>query len=287
MVANTVDNFDMLGEAYTENRFEKLAFILGGSLTDQALTSSLRPLVEMFSGNSFAFDRFAAGHLNALGPLAGLRNEMGRTLDGGLKIVEEGILAQIANRNQLGGVMDPANRLPYLYSPVTGKIPNKYTLLQRLWNAYSPIKVHPEQSPEEKFLQDIEFDISSSFKKRDGIELNPKERSELFRLMGEQEYFKKRIKSVMNTAEARNTIKELQEARRRGVGSEQVQLKHYDNIHYMLGQAVRDAEQQAYNELDADIKLSIEARILAAQQEETRSRMGIIPDVESTVSIRK
>ena len=287
MVANTADNFDMLGEAATENMFEKLAFILGGSLTDQAVTSSLRPLVELMSGNKFAAERFAAGHLNALGPLAGLRNEMGRTLEGGLKIVEENILSHIANRNQLVGAFDPVNRLPYLYNPVTGKVPNKYTLLQRAYNVVSPIKIYPGQSKEEKFLEEIEFDIASTFKKRDGVELNPRERSELFRLMGEQGYFKKRIASIMNTAKARNTVNELREARLRGVTSDQVSLNDYDQIHYLLGLAQRDAEQQAYNELDNDIKLSIEARILAARQSKTRAEMSIMPDIDPTLNIRK
>jgi hypothetical protein len=287
MVVNTADNFDMLGEAYTENQFEKLSFILGASLTDQGLTSSLQPLVEVLSGNKFAFDRFAAGQLNSLGPLSGLRNEMGRTLDGGLKLVEEGILSQIANRNQLVGMFDPANRLPYIYNPISGKIPNKYTLFQRLVNVVSPIKIHPEQLPEEKFLDEIEFSLSTSFKTRDGVKLENTERSELFRLMGEQEYFKKRVRSIMNTAQARNTVQELKEARRRGVDSERLPLKHYDNIHYMLGVALRDAEQQAYNELNSDMRLAIEARVLAAKTVETRAEMGIIPEVGSTLNIRK
>ncbi len=287
MVINVADNFDMLGEAATENLFEKLSFILGGALTDQMLTSSLRPLVELASGNSFAASRFAAGHLNALGPLSGLRNEMGRTLDGGLKIVEQDLLSQIANRNQLVGMFDPVNRLPYLYNPVSGKIPNKYTLLERAFNVISPIKIYPGQSKEEKFLEDIEFDISTTFKKMDGVELNNTEQSELFRLMGEQEYFKKRVASIMGTAKARNTINELREARLRGVTAEQVDIGDYDNIHYMLRQAQREAADLAYNGLNSDMRIAIDARVLAAREAARRAQMGIMPDIDPTLSIRK
>jgi len=287
MLANVADNFDMLGEAYTEHAFNKLAFILGGALTDQAVTSSLRPLVEMAAGNTPAFERFAAGQLNALGPLAGLRNEMGRVLDGGLKIVEQGVLAQISNRNQLNGILDPSNRLPYLYNPVTGKIPNKYTLLQRVYNAYSPIKIYPGQSPEEKFLQEIEYDVSSSFKTRDGIELNPGERSELFRLMGEQGYFKQRINNIMKTAETRKTIEKVREARLRGVTSEQLPLANYDRIHYQLNVAQRDAEKAAFAALDGDLSNAINARILAAKTAASQAELGVIPEIESTMSIRR
>jgi len=287
MLANTADNFDMLGEAYTEKTFEKLAFILGGALTEQAVVSSLRPLVEMAAGNSPEFERFAAGQLNALGPLSGLRNEMGRVLDGGLKIVENGVLSQIANRNQLAGIIDPVNRLPYVYNPVTGKVANKYTLLERVFNAYSPIKIYPEQSPEERFLQDIEYDIVSTFRTKDGIELNPRERSELFRLMGERGYFKSKIKSISNTAVARNTIERLREARLKGINSEQVSLDDFDRIHYQLDVALREAENLAFAELDSDMRTAIDARILAARMQTSQSEMGILPSLQSTLSIRK
>ncbi len=54
-VANVADNFDMLGEAATENAFEKLSFIMAAALTDAAGVSALRPLVEVMSGNEYAW----------------------------------------------------------------------------------------------------------------------------------------------------------------------------------------------------------------------------------------
>ena len=287
MVVNTADNFDMLGETYTESTFEKLAFILGGALTEQTVMSSLRPLVEILAGNAPAFDRFAAGQINSLGPLGGLRNEMGRVLDGGLKLVEEGILAQMANRNQFLGVIDPSNRLPYTYNPITGKVPNQYTLLERVNNAFSPIKIYPGQSPEEKFLEEIEFDVSTTFRTKDGIELNPQERSELFRLMGERGYFRDRIKSIMKTAESRQTIERLREARLKGMSSEKLSLDNFDNIHYQLEVAKRDAEKLAFAELNSDLSAAIDARIVAQKMMATQEKQGIIPDVESTLNIRR
>lgn len=286
-VVNVADNFDMLGEAKTEQLFEKLAFTLGGAITNQALTSSLRPLVELASGNSFEASRWSAGIVNSLGPLGGLRNEMGRVLDGGLKIIEGDFISHIENRNQMIGVIDPANRLPYLYNPVTGQIPNQYTLPQRLWNAYSPIKIYPGQTDEERFLQDIEFDIATTFKKRQGVELEPAERSELFRIMGQQGFFKQRIKAIKNTAESKRTIESLKEARRRGVTSEQTSIDSYDRIHYLLGVALREAEKLAYAELDSDMKIAIEARRQAAAAAERAAEAGRIPALEETAQIRK
>lgn len=285
-VVNVADNFDMIGEGATENAFEKLAFTLGGAITNQALVSSLRPLVELAAGNGFEASRFSAGMINSLGPLGGLRNEMGRVLDGGLKIVDESIQAHIANRNQIAGVLDPANRLPYIYSPVTGKVPNKYDLATRLWNSYSPIKTYPGQSEEEKFLQDIEFDISTTFKKREGVELTPAERSELFRIMGEQGYFRKRIAAIRRSAKARNTIERLREARKNGVSSEDTSLDDFDLVHYDLGVALREAEQYAFDDLDSDMRIAIEARRQAALAAQASAEAGRIPDLENTLNIR-
>ena len=284
-VVNTADNFDMIGEGVTEHTFEKLAFILGGSLTNQALTSSLRPLVELAAGNSFEANRWSAGMINSLGPLGGLRNEMGRVIDGGLKIVDDDLGAHMANRNQIAGVLDPANRLPYIYSPITGEVVNQYNLATRLWNSYSPIKIYPGQSKEEKFLQDIEFDISTTFKKRDGVELLPAERSELFRLMGEQGYFRKRIAAISRSANARNTIERLRDARKRGVSSEDTSLDKFNLVHYDLGVALRQSEKDAFAELDSDMRIAIETRRQAKLAAEAAAEGGRIPALEETTNM--
>ncbi len=178
-VANTVDNFDMLGESAIENLVPKLSFILAAALTDPAGISALRPLVEMLSGNEFAVNRFAAGQINSLGPLAGARNELGKILDGGLKDYNNNVIEMMQNRNRFIGLVDETNRLPTVISPISGEAPNKYSFLQRLWNSQSPLKIHPAMTKEEKFLYDIEYDVSSAFKKRQGVNLDATERNAL------------------------------------------------------------------------------------------------------------
>jgi hypothetical protein len=276
-VANVADNFDMLGEAATENAFQKLSFILGAALTDQAGLSALRPLVEVLSGNEYAANRWLAGQINALGPLAGARNEFGRILEGGLKEFNNNLIEQLANRNQYLGVIDQTNRLPTVISPVTGKAPNKYSMLQRIYNAYSPLKVHPAMSEEEQFLYDIEYDVSSAFKKREGVDLTAAERAALFQKMGENGSFRKDIKRIARTAAARNTISELKSARRKFIGSEEVSIGDYDQIHIMLRDAQKAAEQVAFAELDIDMRQAIDRRILERKANAQRAQQGILP----------
>ena len=180
--------------------------------------SALRPLVEVTSGNGFAANRWAAGQVNSLAPLAGARNEFGKILDGGLKDLNNDIVEILFDRNRAIGLVDETNRLPTIVSPVSGEAPNKYSFLQRLYNAYS-LLIHPAMTKEEKFLYDIEYDVSTAFKKRNGVDLTAEERNALNREMGRMEIFKEELNRIAKTAEARNTIKELKTMRRSFVGS--------------------------------------------------------------------
>lgn len=276
-VANVADNFDMLGEAATENAFEKLSFILGAALTDAAGISALRPLVEVMSGNKYAANRWAAGQINAIGPLAGMRNEFGRILDGGLKDFNNNIVEHLQNRNQFIGLIDQTNRLPTVISPISGEAPNKYSMLQRIYNTYSPLKIHPSMTKEEKFLYDIEYDVSSAFKKRAGVDLMADERNALNAEMGSMGLFRKEINRIARTAEARNTINELKTMRRKFVGSQDVPIGKYDQIHMMLREAQKNAEELAFNNLEPEIRNAIEQRIMVKKINDQRAEQGIAP----------
>ena len=276
MVANIADNFDMLGETAAQNFKEKVGFILGAALTDNAL-SALRPLVEVLSGNEFAVNRWAAGQINSLGPLAGARNEFGQILDGGLKDLNNDIKEQLANRNRMIGLIDQTNRLPTVISPVSGEAPNKYSMLQRIYNAYSPLKIHPAMSKEEKFLYDIEYDVSSAFKKREGVDLMADERNALNAEMGRMGFFKKEINRIAKTAEARNTINELKTMRRQFIGSDEVPIGKYDQIHMMLREAQKNAEELAYRNLEPEVRNAIDQRIMIKKMNDQRAEQGIMP----------
>ena len=283
-VANVGDNFDMLGQAQTERFFEKAMFILGASVTDRTGLSTLKPLMDMLSGNPGAGQRWAAGFTNSLGPLAGQRGEWSRIFSQGLMETNDDFLSAIANRNRFLIEFDPANRAPYVYSPVTGKKANGYGLMQRAWNALSPLKIHAEQSPEEKFLQDIEYDYNTTFKTKNGVKLTATERSELFRIMGEQDNFRRSINEIMRDAGDWNSIARMRNLRRQGKTSEEVSLKQWDHLHIRLNQARRVAEALAYQEMDSDMFAAIEARQI--QQERRQQASGEGAALEEPLNIR-
>ena len=284
-VANVGDNFDMLGSTYTEKFFEKAAFILGASVTDRTGLSTIKPLMDMLSGNEGAMTRWGAGFVNSLGPLAGQRGEWGRIFSEGLLEVDNEFFSVLGNRNKFLPVANPDNRAPYVYSPVTGKKANGYGFLQRVWNAYSPLQVHAEQSPEEKFLEAFEFDVNTTFRTKDGVRLTAGERSALFKLMGEQGYFKRSINEIMGDAKEWQSIARLRNLRRVGTTSDEASVQKWDQIHVRLSQARRDAEEFAYAELDKDMYAEIERRQIEKQMIEESNVVG--ETLDPTLSIRK
>ena len=150
-------------------------------------------------------------------------------------------------------------------------------MLQRIYNTYSPLKVHPAMSKEEEFLYNIEYDVSSAFRTRRGVDLNAAERSKLNAIMGELGTFRASIKSIMRTAEARDTIRKLKEARRSGVTSETLPIGKFDQIHIMLSKAQKEAEEEAFNRLDFETQSAIQQRIQLNKMNLERAEMGIIP----------
>jgi hypothetical protein len=132
-------------------------------------------------------------------------------------------------------------------------------------------------SPEEKFLYDIEYDISSAFKTRTGVELEYDERAKLFEIMGKSGFFRTEIKRISKLAESRNTIQELKDARRRLVTSETTPIGKYDRIHMELSRAQKSAEESAFLQLDTEMQNSIKQRINIKKQNDRNAELGIIP----------
>jgi len=147
------------------------------------------------------------------------------------------------------------------------------------------LQIHSEQSPEEKFLEEFEFDVNTTFRTKDGVRLTANERSALFKLMGEQGHFRASINEIMRDAKDWQSISRMRRMRRVGVPSEEADLRKWDQIHIRLSQARRDAEEFAYAEMDQDMYAEIERRQIEKQLVEEANIAG--EALDPTLSIRK
>ena len=214
-VANTADNFNTLGLAFTEDMFEKLHFVLAASLTKQQYAQGLDPLINFLTGNPKDMARFSAQNANALIPLSSMKSDFSRMLVEGTKEMNNTFEEGFLNRNRWTELIDPDSALPTQFDMVDGSVVGESDdMFHRIFNFLSPIKVSPKVSKEWDFLHGIQYDyLPGMLRSSEGIEYTPNQRSEVMSKMGEQKHFRDAIRRAMRMAEDRNFVGELRRAR--------------------------------------------------------------------------
>ena len=271
-LVTALENANYLGSGNLENIEKKLAVIFGGVLEEDSGLSALTPIMEMLQGNKYAANRWASGMINSLGPLGGLRNEMGNILNGGLRIVDNDIKAMMANRNKALGLIIPDADLPKLTNPLDGTVPNEYNPIMRLWNSWSPVKMTAKASENSLFLNDVGYSYTSMFKKYQGVDLESKEREALFKLVAEDGQFKRDITRIRKYAERIGYIDKLREAKANGASGEE--LKDYLQIQKQIRDAAKVSEEMAFARLDHKHMKAIFDRVQEKTIKSQRSQIG-------------
>ena len=253
LTSDVMDNFDTVSANDLESTLNKLGFLLSANLAGKSPLAGLEPMNDVLSGNPAAINRWAASFGSSLAPLSGARNELGRLMAPQLRELDMEFTQLLRNRNKYLDAVDPKGALPDAHDWIDGKkIGYSDNFFIRAWNATMPMKVYEGLSPERDFLLDIEYDTRPSFmKNQKGTEYTPKERSELYSIMGKQGYFKSEIQRVMRTTEAKTWRDSIKTAR--GNGS-QVDPKLWQNVYRQLDvgldRAKRLAEVQLSNYAD-------------------------------------
>ena len=147
-------------------------------------------------------------------------------------------------------------------------------------DAYTAIPIHAESSPEEQFLNQVEYDVSTTFKTKDGVKIPPVIRSELFRLMGEDGHFRRGIQEVMKSVKDWESLKSFDDLRRSG---DEVEIKKWHNIHGRLRMAQKFAEQEAYRRLNPEYQ----QRLLTSRYEQQEKDRAQTLGLEQSLNIRR
>lgn len=253
LTADVMDNFDSITESDLETTINKLGFIISGNLTNKSMLAGIEPMNDVLAGNPAALNRWAASFASSLAPLSGARNELGRLMAPSLRELDMEFTQLLRNRNKYLDVVDPKGALPDKHDWIDGtKVGYPENFFVRAWNAVSPMKVYDGQSAERQFLLDIEYDSRPSFNKSTkGVEYTPKERSELFSLMGQQGYFKKELQRIMETTDAKAWRESIKTERGAGSRIDPSQwMNLYRQIDVALDRAKRLAEVQLSNRDD-------------------------------------
>ena len=267
LTANIMDNMvdGTLDPDDGQMLLNKTGFILSSSIVNKSFLAGLEPMNDVFAGNPAAGARWGATFSSGLIPLSGLRNDFSRLLTPQRKEVDMEMSQLIANRNPgLKGMLPDTH--DYIDGGLVG-VPGAWT---RVWNTFSPWKVHDDISDEKQFLVDVEFDgrpvLSTD---GSGVKLTPEQRSDIQRIMGERGYYKQEIKRIMNSTEGQAFRKAFREAQ---AVNQDVDLAEFQGLHMKLNRALRNAIQFAINK--SDHSQDIRALQFAQNQTKRASQRG-------------
>tara|TARA_R100001594_G_scaffold123244_1_gene159637 strand:+ start:7901 stop:12130 length:4230 start_codon:yes stop_codon:yes gene_type:complete len=256
--ADLVDNFDSLSTSTFEKMHYKLGFILGASLTDRSALASLEPLQDIFQANPSALHRWAANFGNSWMPFAGLRRDMTKLISPMQKEYENNVGDLIRMRNSFIDPLDPQGALPTKYNFITGKqIGRPENMWVRINNTYNEMKIHEDQTPEQDFLLEIEYDARPIFNQSSGgTKYTPTQKAALYSKVGEQGTFNHELKEIMKDAKNltytddsgttyTGFINVMRALRRDGVSSDEINTAKYARIVTRIDKALSRAKENA------------------------------------------
>ena len=213
-----------------------MAFIFAASFTDKTYLAGVEPFLDVLRGDVGQINRWSGSFIGAATlPGSSLMAEIGRLQDPGLKEVEMTMLDVARNRLPL-----LKSQIPPKYDWIDGGevgVPDNF--MARVWNTYLPWKVNGRISDEKKFLQMIEYDARPIIRSNGkGYTYTPAERSEIMRVMGEKQYFKDAIATVMRSTVAKDFRKKYMKAVDNGL---EPPLSKFTVLHRALDKQLRIA----------------------------------------------
>ena len=274
VTADIMDNMDTIDSDKGEHLMAKMGFILGANLTNKSFLAGIEPMNDVLSGNQAAVARWSSNFASSLVPMSGFRSELGRLMSPELREVDQELFQLFHNRNKFIDVINPDHKLPTAFDWVDGR-PVGYAedFFTRFWNTYMPMKVADGITPERQFLIDIEFDSRPTFAKaKGGVDYTPEERSELFRLMGEQGVFRDELRRIMSNVDAQKWRDAIKAHREEG---HSIDAQVYADLYYEVNRALRWAKDEAERSLsNAD---EIQERRYRMDYNEVDQRRGLEP----------
>ena len=185
-VADIGDNMKLMGPEWAEMNFARAALIVGQGATSKTYMQGLSQLVDLLSGESYQWQKIVGGIANNTLPLGGLRNEIGKVLNPGMRELSSHIFDAVRNRNLLFEY-GPGQDLPKKYDILNGEVIKDWWFPHQLWESVVPISISLSQGPGRTLLFNSNYDLrTSTYSAPDGTSLrdSPVVRSKFQQALG-------------------------------------------------------------------------------------------------------
>ena len=273
LVGDIGDHMNLMGEEWAEDRLQKLAVALSGTITSKSYLAGLQSFVDLFSGQPGQQNRIIASLMNNTLPLSSLRNEIGKVLTPYTRELGSEIQDSIRNRNLITEniALDP---LPIKYDILTGKPIKDHNFMTRMFNAVSPVNFNLDYSPGRELLFNSGYDLrTSTYSAPDGTDLSnsPKVRSMFQKAIGEQNLLKQ-LDAMANDPTMQVSLAEMQYEKRQGRhDTEPRSFPHYKRLSKLFNKAKKRAWAKLKQDNNVE-KLILEERDKKIQNLEANRR---------------
>lgn len=273
LIADTQDNFDILGEQPMENLNAKVAFIVGGLFDNVDMMSGVQPFLDALAGKPGALDRFSAQYVNRAMPMSGFRQDWSDFLDPQLDEVYRDFGGYLRAQNGWLDVLSPETALPDAVS-ITGKPINAdLDTFTRMKNAFSPFKTNAELEPEEIFLFRTEYPMDVSFKTIDGMKLDNVQQQELKQLVFKDPEWQRGLKRIVNQYKYYDFEGKMEEARAQGDTSVDTPISKFFGLHADLDKLLHKVRDRVAPQLSDWQYLKVQKTYQAIN--ESRAKQGL------------
>ena len=280
-MANVMDNAQSITQNDAMSLMQKAAFVVAASITDRSMYAGIEPMLDVVRGDGSAMVRWAANFGSSLAPLSGFRNELGRVISPAYRELDNELNQLIRNRNRFLDPIDTEGALPVENDWLTGK-PIGYS--DNPWinfrNAITPFKVREKDAAieERQFLFAIEYDARPVLNTaRNGVKLEPAERSALQAAMGQDPMLLKGIRRIMNKMPAevwRERLKKARGGMLLGLGGEEIPADKFANLYNELDSVLRAVKRRAMSRIDPEMRREIRIREIQAGKNEAEFLRG-------------
>ena len=258
-VADSADSMEMMGQEWVEDKFQKASLALVGSGVSKTYLSGLTQIVDLLSGEPGQIELMAAGLVNNVVPLGGLRNEIGKVLNPYMKELNREFDDQVRNRNQITELI-ASEPLPIKYDILTGEPIRNWNLPTRLFNAFSPVTINPDYSPGRALLFNSGYDMRTIALRPNGIDLTKEEkvRSDYQQALGKQD-IQKQLDRLATNPRAIESLDDMEKDKQGGRWGKEP--KDYW-VNQQISRIFAAASQRAWSE----VSKSPRARLLIQQK---------------------
>ncbi|GCE65701.1 hypothetical protein OMCYN_01647 [cyanobiont of Ornithocercus magnificus] len=219
-LADIGDNSQLMGPKWTEDKYQKLALAVGGSMVSKSYLSGINDLIDAFSGGHGAGSRIWGNIANnaALVPIfgAGMRNSIGKVLSPYMRELDDEISDSIRNRNLTTEYFSD-KPLPIKYNLLRkGKPLREWGFWQRAFNEATGLNIDvADDSPGGQLLRDSNYDLRLLTKRApDGTDLSNSSRlRSMFQLAISEQNIGEKLDALAERKDVQDSLDDMESDR--------------------------------------------------------------------------